>query len=68
MNETICWDQLPFHNQVVLKDTELNIDLELNITLSEVDKVILECTDFIYTIVITKEMWENGRFVFSYPF
>lgn len=64
MDKIINWHDLSHYGFIVLRDEEYNIDLELNITLWEVEKVILESADFIYSIVIPKEMWEDGRFVF----
>ncbi|KGR90840.1 hypothetical protein CD30_08980 [Ureibacillus massiliensis 4400831 = CIP 108448 = CCUG 49529] len=65
MDKTISWHDLSQNSLVVLRDKERNIDIDLKIALWDKEKVILECADFIYTIVITKDTWEDGRVIFK---
>lgn len=64
MHKAISWNDLVNYGLVRLRDEELSIELVLYIILWEEDKVILECGDHIYSIVIPLKMWEDGRFTF----
>lgn len=62
--KTINWTELDELLTILVKDEQLNIQLTMQILDITDEKVILESLDFVYSMQIYKEDWEDGNFSF----
>lgn len=50
---------------VLVTDKARNITLEMTVTFWEVEKVVLNSWDFVYSMIVDKDDWKDGQFFFK---
>lgn len=63
-SEIIGWSKLDCYFTVIVTDVVRDITLEMNIAFWEDEKIILESWDFVYSMMIFRDDWVDGQFIF----